>query len=116
MKFNYMKTTKPSIDEASDRLGNVPETQRLLYTNVCALRSLVNELETEAIRRMASTGTTPGSSVPLPILNARVSVTAIWRDLGAELSSAQVLLATVEASREFEECAAVVEPLVAELT
>src|SRR4051794_35859029 len=108
MKINFMKTTKRTIDEASDRLGNVPETQRLLYTNVCALRSLVKELERQAIRRMASTGTTPGDSVPLPILNARVGVTAIWRDLGAELSSAKVLLATVEGCQEFEECAAVV--------
>src|SRR5436305_14155942 len=99
MKLNLMKTTKRTIDEASDRLGNVPETQRLLYTNVCALRILVKELETKSISRMATTGTTPGSSVPLPIATAMVGVTVIWRDLGAELSSAKVLLATVEASK-----------------
>src|SRR5947208_1763695 len=116
MKLNFMKTTKRTVEEASDRLGDVPETQRLLYTNVCALRILVKELETKSIRRMATTGTTPGSSVPLPISDAKVGVTVVWRDIGAELSSAKVLLTTVEESAEFKECAAVVEPLVAELT
>ena len=39
----------------------------------------------------------------------------IRHSIGSELASAKVLLATIEASKEFKECAAVLEPLIAEI-
>src|SRR5947208_625347 len=103
---------KPQSDPRS-LLEAVPHEQRQLHTNVLALRENVKELTKNLIFRFATAASTPGSGNPYNISNTRAPITVVQHTFGQEFAVAKAMLQEIEESAEFQEAAALVDPLLA---